>query len=1018
MDATVRTPVVTAALLLSLCLACFTALLPARAQLAPNNTDLPQEPNIDLDIDALLNNNQVFEESVNSSIWDIAAQPGRRLIQVPITVKPKSEETRLGTPSIKLRGGRFIAWRIVADETDNSNNRGGGRYSNEASYDPYSNPTSVGSLRNYGEEELGNIDQPNYNESSRSAQMGQQPTDDIPLITRDITVSPQGIIHWELDRAIPGGELKSGDTGYLLKLRPDRLNELRPEPPGRNTRSTSSSRSSRGIGGEAPTGRTTTTRRPSGNDAREAAARQRAEELEYREKLKEYNDLREHIRDLPDEFQAPLPSRLWAIYEVSDRMDELEFTGEPPLPWSIRQADIEALNNLTSRSRGGDNLTAEDFTVISQMTIMLANEHPLTERTVASSLSAAGMLGRSQQGDALYRLIARLLKSKDSQTVQITAAGLAANVPPSPATISLLRGAFDDLDPASKLMALGGLLTTEGNDPIAQRQMVDTANQIIADPNGPGVVHVLNQLVRALADNPDATKLVGASIKFDDLKPEALDNAIIYIAEAAGDSPLASEWMEHGLLGSTNPQTVKRTVELLATSTRGDGIVSRSTRSLVIATFGPGAPLSPTRQTAQMHRVGRIPINSTGHSIYRVLNAGDPELRSLGWQALRHFQVPSNNQRNNRSMPTMNPGEGEQTDRLKLILDAAFNETVTPPQLVSFLVNQEDTEPATEALVRIVVEGRGPAITRAARALVRSGRRIDQSLQQLTPEQRGSFASRLYEAVTGSSPMVAGLMRINDSRSRVVGWFAQQVTTTGLPQASEWASAMNGEDALLGLASNPDPELADAAVASLVASVGGDEVVARDLARQMSNATDRSPSGLGDIWSEAKQEIYAGKLQSAAGSYRLIINVRGNNNSNTGYDAPGGYDYGGYDGEFEGEYGGGLGGYGPDPSTELASVAALPLIKSINLALIELRADGTSIELASGTLTLSASDQRLAIVMQDPKELNDFGNNEVSDLPIENLNSPIELLPQPGNVWRGAASLGDGRSIEVIFDPQ
>ncbi len=1013
MDATVRTPVVTAALLLSLCLACFTALLPARAQLAPNNTDLPQEPNIDLDVDALLNNSQVFEDSIASSIWSIAAQPGRRLVQIPITVKPKNEETRLGTPSIKLKGGRFIAWRIVADETDN---RRGGRYANETSYDPYSNPTSVGSLRNYGEEELGQIDQPNYDEPIRSTQRGQQPTDEIPLITRDITVSPQGIIHWELDRAIPGGELKSGDTGYLLKLRPDRLNELRPEPPGRTTRSTTS-RSSRGTGGETSTGRTTTTRRPSATDAREAAARQRAEELEYRQKLEEYNDLREHIRELPDEFQAPLPARLWAIYEVSDRMDELEFTGEPPLPWSIRQADIEALKNLTSRSSSGGNLTTEDFTAISQMTIMLANEHPLTERTVASSLSAAGMLGQSQQGDALYRLIARLLKSKDSQTVQITAAGLAANVPPSPATITLLRDAFDDLDPASKLMALGGLLTTEGNDPIAQRQMVDTANQIIADPNGPGVVHVLDQLVRALADNPDATQLVGASIKFDDLKPDSLDKAIVYIAETAGDSPLASEWMEHGLLGSTNPQTVKRTVELLATSTRGDGIVSRSTRSLVTATFGPGTQLSTNHQTAQMHRVARIPINSTGHSIYRVLNAGDPELRNLGWQALRHFQVPSNNQRNSR-VPTMGGDAGEQTDRLKLILDAAFNETVTPPQLVTFLVNQEDAEPATEALVRIVVEGRGPAITSAARALVRSGRRIDQSLQQLTPEQRGSFASRLYEAVTGSSPMVAGLMRINDSRSRVVGWFAQQVTTTGLPQSSEWASAMNGEDALLGLASNPDPELADAAVASLVASVGGDEVVARDLARQMSNATDRSPSGLGDIWSQAKQEIYAGKLQSAAGSYLLIINIRGNSNTNTGFDAPGGYDYGGYDGEYGEGYGGEYGGLGPDPGMELANADALPLIKSINLALIELRADGTSIELASGTLTLSASDERLAIVMQDPKELNDFGNNEVSDLPIENLNSPIELLPQPGNAWRGAASLGDGRSIEVIFDPQ
>ena len=43
-----------------------------------------------------------------------------------------------------------------------------------------------------------------------------------------------------------------------------------------------------------------------------------------------------------------------------------------------------------------------------------------------------------------------------------------------------------------------------------------------------------------------------------------------------------------------------------------------------------------------------------------------------------------------------------------------MTETVTPQGLVMFLVNQRDTEPATAALVRIVVEGRGPAITQAA----------------------------------------------------------------------------------------------------------------------------------------------------------------------------------------------------------------------------------------------------------------------------------------------------------------
>ena len=120
------------------------------------------------------------------------------------------------------------------------------------------------------------------------------------------------------------------------------------------------------------------------------------------------------------------------------------------------------------------------------------------------------------------------------------------------------------MDPTSKLLALGGLLSTEGSDPIGQRQMIETANQMIADPNGPGVVYVLQQLVQALADKPDAVALVGAGIRFDALDDKALDQAIIFIAEAAGDSALASQWMEYGLLGSTNNRIVMRTVDLLA----------------------------------------------------------------------------------------------------------------------------------------------------------------------------------------------------------------------------------------------------------------------------------------------------------------------------------------------------------------------------------------------------------------------------------------------------------------------
>ena len=981
MDATVRTPVVTCALALLIWMGLAQDTPRSHAQLIDNADDnQPAEPGLALDIDALLNDDSVLQETIDSNIWSISAQPGRRLIQIPIIVTPTDEITRLASPSIKLRGGRFVAWRIVQDEQD-PNSLGGSRSGQSGQTSPRNNPLSVGSLRNTGIEDLGQLDNPGpsgtTNPNADSLTLEDALPENIPVLARDMMVNPDGVIAWQLERAIAGAEVKSGTEGYFLKLRPDRLQELEPQRPERNTRQSGG----RGTGG----------------DAREAAAKRRAEELEYRTKATAYRDLRNLVRKLPDEFQANMPSRLWAIFEVSDRIDELSFTGGAPMPWQIDMDDLATLQQVASSTGGGGTeLTSADFTAISQMTLMLANEHPLTQRAVANTMASAQMFGKATQGDALYRLINKLLQSGDTETVHAAVGGLAATVPPTPASLSLLRGALADMDPGAKLLALGGLLSTQENDPIGQRQMIDTANQMMADPEGPGVVYVLEELAGVLTDKPDTVLFVGSGIRFDELDEVALDEAIVFVANAAGDSAVAAEWMDRGLLGSSNPRVVSRTIEVLGTSAPGGGMISMLTKQLVVFSFGPEVKDKASRTKPPLRGIVRIPINSTGHSIYRALNAGDPEVRAMGWKALRHFQVHDEAGLANRQ-PQGQDETPDQPDRMSMILDAAFNETVTPTQLVIFLVNQEQTPQATSALVRVVVEGRGPAITQAARALVRSGRQLDEPIRELTPDQRGSFAMRLYEAVTGSSPMVAGLMRVTDERSPLVFWFAQHVSTSGLPKTADWASAANGEENLLSLAASNDPALANGAVAGLVASAGGDDDLARTLAREMGNAPDRSQEALREQWGEAKQEIFVSRLTHAAGRYRLVVNLRGVEDG--GFGSPGGFRFPGQGGSFE-------------------TAANAPLIKSYNVAVIELEADGHSIGLASGTLTLGVPEAHLAISLLVPTELKDFGNEELADVPIEDVDGAVDLLPQDDGSWRGAAELLDGRSIEVIFDPE
>jgi hypothetical protein len=947
--------------------------------LLPNEAGETHAPGLELDTAALLNDDRVFEDSVDGNIWSIKAQPGRRLIQLPMVVTPTDGDTRLASPQIKLRGGRFIAWRIVQDP-QTAGQAGGAASRRIVRRD------DVPSIRNLRGLDVAGLDQLGQSRDQGSPPprqaLGRDEPDEalpdgVPILTRDMTVTSSGSIVWGLERAIPGGEIKTGTQGYFLKLRPDRLKALEPKRPERQTRSAG------------------------GQNSRESAAKRRDEENKFRDQAKAYRELRDEVRKLPDEFQARLPKRLWAVFEVSDRFSDFSFNGPPPMPWRLSQQDMQTLRETASRSTGGSGgeLSTKDFTAISQMTLLLADEHPLTQRMVANTLAQAGLFGQAKTGGALYRLIEGTLAGSDPQAKRTITAGLAKTLPPTPATLGLLKNAFANLDPASKLLALGGMLATENNDPVGQRNMLETANQMIADPDGPGVVYVLSELARAVADKPDVVTLVGSSIRFDSLSAASLDQAIIYTADASEHSAVAAEWMENGLLGSASPTVVRRTVELLGTSAPNGGAVSQITKAMIEAGFGPATKNTANQPKPQLRGIARIPIGSAGHSIYRVLNAGDPDLRALGWKALKHFQVYDDPSARNRS-PQAPAGEpSAEPDRLDLILDAALRETVTPPQMVAFLVNQQDPQAATRALVRIVVEGRGPTITLAARSLVRSGRELTDPLHALDADQRGAFSARLYEAVTGSSPMFAALLRTTQPNAPLIDWFARYVSTSGLPDANAWAQAAGGEDQLLTLAASSDPDLADAAVSALVASAGGDTLTARDLARRLANATDRSVGALREQWATAKKEIYISRLSHAAGRYRLIVNLRGSSDT-TFNDAP--------------PFGGGF----SIPSQTPEDFSTAPLIKSFNIAGIELIADGQSLSLSSGTLTLGVSDARLAILLQDPGELKEFGDKELNQLPFEQITEPIELLPQGDRSWRGGDSLQDGRSVEVVFEPQ
>ena len=69
-------------------------------------------PEIEVDILAMLMQDQVFAPTITSDVWSFRPKEGKRLIQVPLIIKPSDSEVTLGSPAVGLKSARFVAWRV------------------------------------------------------------------------------------------------------------------------------------------------------------------------------------------------------------------------------------------------------------------------------------------------------------------------------------------------------------------------------------------------------------------------------------------------------------------------------------------------------------------------------------------------------------------------------------------------------------------------------------------------------------------------------------------------------------------------------------------------------------------------------------------------------------------------------------------------------------------------------------------------------------------------------------------
>ncbi|MEX1017112.1 MAG: hypothetical protein WDZ31_10250 [Phycisphaeraceae bacterium] len=918
------------------------AAVPARGQapLRDEPAASPSEPGLAIDAETLLHDEQVLPERIDTGVWQIEPNPGRRLVVLPLLVTPTEQEAELGpSPSLGVRGGRFLTW-IVEVESDDDRRRRTRRASRpQNAFMPY---------------EAEPDEAPDASTLPEGA----------PRLARRITVHPDGRVQWRLERAIPNATVSESDEPYVLRIRPDRLREMEPRRErievGENT------------------------------DRAELARRRREIDREFLAQRRAFMETRREVMALPDEFEVRRPTRVWAVFEIAARIDELAVTGEQALlPWSIRFDDLLALRAFAG---AGGRRGSDEPATLNRLARLAGDGHELTHRLLAHAVITANVIPAVEVNEPLYNLLQQLLRSEDPATRRAVLAELAAVMPPTTASMTLLRAGAAQADPTMKLLALRGLLQADPGDPMRLTQMLNSANDLLIDRQGPEPPLVLAELVEAIGTREEVIAHVAANVRFEPLPGDRLEAAIGYVVAVAGEQPLAAAWLDQQLLGSANPNVVQQTLERIASANRGGAWLQTAAHTAMAALFGP--PVEGDDAPAEAIALSRhISIDSARHSLFRSLNSGHEQIRQLAWQSLRNFTFDDANADARRSR-RFAPADADDlaTDRYTALVDAALGRPQTPSQVVPFLARQAQVERVNVALLQLLLAADDAAALQAGRALVDAERSIGSALLALSGPEREHAVNRLYDRVEGTSPAVTSLLRESDrGRGGVNEWFGEQIAEGRLPEPREWAEAFRGEEALLDLAGGADEDLAAGAVAALVYAAGGDEIAVAEQIDHFRQLRGADRDALQEAWSSARQDIYARRLSQAEGSYRLVAIVQGRDE---GQAMPERFD-----------------AYNADAT-------AAPAVQTrITLGVVDLTADGRSVRLSNDIVPLTLAPDRLAIRIERVRELNNFNNEELAELEMDQVREPLDLLPGSDGTWAGSVHLYDGQQLELRMEP-
>lgn len=928
-----------------------------------------------------LENEKSLTESLNDPVWDLRAAPGRTLIQLPIQIGPVTEATEIKSPAMDVGSSRFVCWRI--DPAYSTSHEAEPDEVVETEADELS-PMQRADLIMLSGEQIKSI----YGEDGPSPavnidETGQPTTerrgvrtvlpDEASRLTREITVRPDGSIAWSLERALVGMNIHDGDQPYKLKMRSDRLRDLRPKRPVRP-------------------------RRNSGEDAR--TYRQRVHEIEekYRDAMREYQDLSKAVRELPDEFVVGELDQVYAVFEIANSVRNFKLEGAAPLPWEIpfdTFGDLRTwLKQPPTNSDAQDaELSGEPLRVVDSLSRLLNEQQPLSYEAAAMVLDRMGVVPGVEFESQLYNLLKRIVTGPNQKARLLVVEDLSATLPPTEATASLLAAAAKFMSSAEQWAMLSGMLTADLTDEQSQKMLVETANRVLSDEQGRAVFDVLSALAQKAKSNQTLNAQLIKTFNFSSMPPERFEAMVRFIARYASSSPIVADWLHMRLL--RDAQTAEPVLEALWTIHEND-------RELVL---------------------GDWPIRGTNDGLITILLDANYPADGMAWRVLPDFsltkearqQAQSSMSDKNRKLAKdatddeASEGDAPPLDVIQALVDAGLAQATTPRTLVPFLVSQDrsatDPHDPTDlshrialALLRLIREADALGKQQAVAVLIGSNRALSKSFSSLSPDEREATLREIWatrgDMTLDETPLVLGMIRHDSAIEPITALLSDPETADPLPGVKAVAKAAGDEQDLLQLTWGDDTPVRRAAVAALVIQNDADETAARRLADQFIAAPDQTDKGLGELWAKAREELVMRTIRESQGRYQLTLKVE-TFTEDQADDAADQTDDAG------------------DPADAAAEDEPA---KVYELGIADLQVEGSSVSFNNG-LILAPLVETSQLALEEPSALKIFEIDGLVDVPLEESEKPWKLKRDEQGVWSGGSKLPDDQQVTLIMKP-